>query len=70
MNVDCAFFGISSRRGVFRDSEGRVLQFGKEIQANLVVHVELMRLRERLLVATESRCGFLLIPSCLSLTLN
>lgn len=41
---------------MFRDSEGRVLlQFSKEVSVGLDVHVEVLALREGLLVAEVSR---------------
>lgn len=42
-------------RGVFKDSSGKILvQFGKELVVDSTVHVELLALRQGLLVAVAS----------------
>lgn len=57
MNDSClAFSGNGAIEGTFRDSDGRVLlQFGKSVWADLIVHTEMLTLRKRLLVAAASR---------------
>lgn len=58
MNVDGSFLWFSDRwgiGGVVRDSEGKFLiQFSKEVRVNSTVHVEVVALREGLLVAAAS----------------
>lgn len=59
MNVDDSLLGILGRRGkggVFRDTEGSViLQLGKEVEVDLVVHAEVLALWEGLFVTATSR---------------
>lgn len=58
VNVNGCFLGGLGKvgiRGVFRDSEGRVLlQFCKEVIVDLAVEAEVLALREGLLVAVTS----------------
>lgn len=58
VNVDDFFFESSGRgdiRGVFRDSEGKViLQFDK-VSVNSPIHAEVLPLREGLLVVMASQ---------------
>lgn len=58
VNVDGSFLRSSSQgviEGLIRDLEGRILiQFCKEMWVDLVVHTEVLVLRERLLIAVAS----------------
>lgn len=55
VNIDVSFLGGTGRGGIggiFRNSNGRVLiQFGKQVSTDSVVHAEIMALREGLVVA-------------------
>lgn len=54
VNMDCFFEGGIG--GIFMNSKGKVvLQFGKEVYVEFAVHVEILVLRERLLVAAALR---------------
>lgn len=53
--IQMSFLDSSGRRGIFKDSEGKVLlQFGKEVRVELAVLGELMAVREGILVAATS----------------
>lgn len=56
--MDVCFLGNSGRngiRGIIRDSEGKViLQFGKKLSVESVVHTELMTFRDGILVVVVS----------------
>lgn len=56
VNVDGSFLGEFGRGGIFRDSKDRILvQFGREVEVDLVVHAEVLAFRESILVTVASR---------------
>lgn len=76
VNIDKSFLGDSNIKGidgVFRNSKGRVLlEFGREVSVDSTVHVEVLALREGLLVVATSRWVYIvaLFPIQIKLLVN